>query len=137
MSDSNGVYFVPAFNGLQAPYNSTKISAGFIGIKHTTKKAHLVRALLESLAFRVHQLLNVMQTEADIAFEWIRVDGGVSKNDFILQTIANLTGKRVERPAFTEVSSLGCAFLAGIRAGKLIITITTCQSSVYKKIKYS
>ncbi|CAG7831140.1 unnamed protein product [Allacma fusca] len=114
---SNGVFFIPAFNGVQAPYNDTSASAGFIGVTATAKKAHMVRALLESIAFRVHQLLSVMHSEADFNFEYIRADGGVARNDFILQTIANLTGKRVERPTSTEATALGCALMAGIHAG--------------------
>ncbi|ODN03587.1 putative glycerol kinase 5 [Orchesella cincta] len=115
--DSGGVYFIPAFQGLQAPYNDNSAASGFLGLTQTTKKAHLVRALLESLAFRVQQLLNVLQSETDFEFDHIKIDGGVSNNDFICQTIANLTGKRVVRPVCKEMTALGSAFMAGVNIG--------------------
>jgi len=77
----------------------------------------MTRALLESLAFRVQQLLNVLESESDFEIDHIKVDGGVSNNDFVLQTIANLSGKPVIRPICREMTALGCAFMAGVNCG--------------------
>lgn len=75
--DSGGVYFIPAFQGLQAPYNDASAASGFLGVTEMTKKAHLVRALLESLAFRVQQLLNVLQSETDFEFDHIKYEKSI------------------------------------------------------------
>ncbi|OXA48798.1 putative glycerol kinase 5 [Folsomia candida] len=118
VEDTNDAYFIPAFSGLQAPYNDMTATSGFFGMSPTTTKAHLARALLESLAFRVAQLLNILQREAsDIEFDHIKVDGGVANNDFVLQTIADLTGKPVIRPVCRDMTALGCAFMAGVNCG--------------------
>ncbi|CAB3378540.1 Hypothetical predicted protein [Cloeon dipterum] len=114
---SGGVYFVPAFSGLQAPINDALAAAGFLGISPSTQKAHLVRALLESVAFRGAQLVQLMHQEIPIPVKGIRIDGGVSRNDFIAQMLADLTGLRVERATTCDHSALGAAFLAGIAAG--------------------
>ncbi|KAL0278744.1 UNVERIFIED_CONTAM: hypothetical protein PYX00_000474 [Menopon gallinae] len=115
--DTDGVCFVPSFSGLQAPVNDGLAAAGLIGIKPTTSKAHMIRAILESIVFRIEQLFQVMKSELDADFKVIRVDGGVSKNDFVCQLIADLTGTVVERADSTEMSVLGAVFLAGISAG--------------------
>ncbi|XP_026320540.1 putative glycerol kinase 5 [Hyposmocoma kahamanoa] len=115
--DSDGVYFIPAFSGLGPPYNDGSAASGFIGMKPTTTKSHLVRAVLESLAFRTAQLYSCVQAETSYNFHCIRLDGGVSNNDFIVQLVADLTGLRVERPVDVEMSSLGCAFIVGLQLG--------------------
>ncbi|XP_061721181.1 putative glycerol kinase 5 [Cydia pomonella] len=115
--DTDGVYFIPAFSGLGAPYNDGSAASGFVGMKPSTTKAHLVRAVLESLAFRIAQLFYCVREENNYQFNIIRVDGGVSNNDFIAQLVADLTGLRVERPVHTEMSSLGCAHVVGLQLG--------------------
>ncbi|CAK1584494.1 unnamed protein product [Parnassius mnemosyne] len=115
--DTDGIYFIPAFSGLGAPYNDCTAAAGFIGIKPSTVKAHLVRAILEAIAFRTVQLYACVRAETNYVFNDIRLDGGVSNNDFIAQLISDLTGLRVERPAQVEMSSLGCAHLVGLQLG--------------------
>nr|CAD7194093.1 unnamed protein product [Timema douglasi] len=117
VKDSDGVFFVPAFNGLQAPINDYQAAAGFIGLKPTTSKHHMVRAILESLAFRVVQLYDTLQQEAGCDCSLIRVDGGVSHNDFVCQLLADLIEIKVERPTSTEMSVLGVGFLAGLYSG--------------------
>ncbi|XP_059060800.1 putative glycerol kinase 5 [Achroia grisella] len=115
--DSDGVYFIPAFSGLGPPYNDGTAASGFIGMKPSTTRAHLVRAVLESLAFRTAQLYSCVRTETTIRFTSIRLDGGVSNNDFIAQLVADLTGLLVERPMDVEMSSLGCAHIVGLQLG--------------------
>ncbi|KAG7210298.1 hypothetical protein KM043_011840 [Ampulex compressa] len=117
VEDSDGVCFVPAFSGLQAPINDYTAAAGFLGVKPTTKKNHIVRALLESLAFRILLLYESLCEETEFTYTKIRVDGGVSKNDFIMQLLADLTGLEVERATSTEMSILGVAYLAGLQCG--------------------
>ncbi|KAJ0174116.1 hypothetical protein K1T71_010262 [Dendrolimus kikuchii] len=115
--DSGGVFFIPAFSGLGPPYNDGTAASGFIGVKPTSTRAHMVRAVLESLAFRTVQLYDCAKRETDYTFRNIRLDGGVSNNDFIAQLVADLTGLRVERPVHVEMSSLGCAHIVGLHLG--------------------
>ncbi|CAB3234977.1 unnamed protein product [Arctia plantaginis] len=115
--DTDGVYFIPAFSGLGPPYNDGTAASGFVGMKPSTSKAHLVRAVLESLAFRTAQLYACVKAETDYSFNVIRLDGGVSNNDFIAQLVADLTELRVERPVHVEMSSLGCAHIVGYTLG--------------------
>ncbi|XP_013137509.1 PREDICTED: putative glycerol kinase 5 [Papilio polytes] len=117
VSDTDGVYFVPAFSGLGPPYNDCTAGTGFVGIKPSTSKAHLVRAVLEALAFRTLQLVNCVRSETAYSLHTIRVDGGVANNEFVAQLVSDLTGLRVERAAHVEMSSLGCAHIVGLHLG--------------------
>ncbi|CAG5896953.1 unnamed protein product [Menidia menidia] len=117
VSDSDGVCFVPSFSGLQAPLNDPKACASFMGLKPSTTKNHLVRAILESVAFRNKQLYETMLRETNIPITKISVDGGVSSNDFIIQLTADLFGRKVIRPQHQEMSCLGAAFVAGLGVG--------------------
>ncbi|XP_004922481.2 putative glycerol kinase 5 isoform X1 [Bombyx mori] len=117
VTDTDGAFFIPAFSGLGPPYNDGTAASGFIGMKPSTTKAHLVRALLESLAFRTAQLYQCVRNETDYTFHSIRLDGGVSNNDFLAQLVSDLTGLRVERPVHVEMSSLGCAHIVGLHLG--------------------
>uniref|UniRef100_A0A1Y9H2M2 Glycerol kinase 5 n=1 Tax=Anopheles dirus TaxID=7168 RepID=A0A1Y9H2M2_9DIPT len=114
---TDGVLFVPAFSGLGPPIRDDNAGSGFIGIKPSTRKEHMVRALLESLAFRVALLYDCALKETGFSFTSIKVDGGVSKNDFICQTLADLTGIAVERGEVTDSSAMGAMFMAGLNAG--------------------
>uniref|UniRef100_A0A240PKQ7 Glycerol kinase 5 n=1 Tax=Anopheles christyi TaxID=43041 RepID=A0A240PKQ7_9DIPT len=115
--NSDGVLFVPAFSGLGPPIRDDTAGSGFIGIKPSTRKEHMVRALLESLAFRVALLYDCALRETGFSFTSIRVDGGVSKNDFICQTLADLTGIQVERGEVTDSTAMGAMFMAGLNCG--------------------
>ncbi|XP_045537418.1 putative glycerol kinase 5 [Papilio machaon] len=117
VSDTDGVYFIPAFSGLGPPYNDCTAGTGLVGIKPSTSKAHLVRAVLEAIAFRTVQLFHCIRSETSYTFHSIRLDGGVSNNDFIAQLVSDLTGLRVERPQQVEMSSLGCAHIVGLHLG--------------------
>jgi len=117
LNGNGGVYFVPGFHGLQAPVMDPSATAGFIGLSLVTTKEEMLRALLESIAFSQKQLVEAFLSETDYKFEKLVVDGGVARNDFILQMIANLTGLPVIRPDTVEMSVWGVASLAGLEVG--------------------
>ena len=94
MTSNGGVYFVPGFHGLQAPVMDPSATAGFIGLTLATTRQEMLRSLLESIAFSQKQLVEAFLSETDYKFEKLIVDGGVARNDFVLQMIANLTGRR-------------------------------------------
>ncbi|XP_076837757.1 glycerol kinase 5 isoform X1 [Brachyhypopomus gauderio] len=117
VEDSDGVCFVPSFSGLQAPVNDPRACAAFMGLKPSTNKCHLVRAILESVAFRNKQLFDVMLRETHIPITKIRADGGVCTNDFIMQLTTDLLGHKISRPCHFDMSCLGVAFVAGLGVG--------------------
>ena len=114
---SAGIYFVPAFSGLYAPYWDTKARGLIIGITRYSRKEHLVFAVLESIAFRVRDVIEAMISDSGIEPEAIKVDGGVSRNDCLLKLQADVLNKEVLRPENIETTSLGAAFAAGLAAG--------------------
>ncbi|XP_017781360.1 PREDICTED: putative glycerol kinase 5 [Nicrophorus vespilloides] len=116
--DSNdGVYFVPAFSGLGYPFCDDKTASGFLGIKPTTKKAHMLRAILESIVFRIVLQYELMKKEIKNEIETIYVDGGVSNNEFVCQLLADMSRLPVEKPRCSEMSAMGAAFIAGLNQG--------------------
>ncbi|XP_026557349.1 putative glycerol kinase 5 isoform X1 [Pseudonaja textilis] len=115
--NSGGVCFVPSFSGLQIPVNDPYACTSFMGITPTTTKKHLVRAVLESIAFRNKQLYDTITTELSIPAMSIRADGGVSKNSFVMQITSDLINKSINKPDSTDMSCLGAAFLAGLAIG--------------------
>lgn len=116
--DSNGTYFIPAFSGLQTPINDDKACASIIGIKPNTSKEHIVRAVLESLAFRSKLLFDTVLDETKTELKTsMRVDGGVCNNDFLMQLTADLLGVSLDRPSDLDMASVGAAFLAGLAVG--------------------
>ncbi|KAB0374309.1 hypothetical protein FD755_014565 [Muntiacus reevesi] len=117
LEDSEGVYFVPSFSGLQAPLNDPCACASFMGLKPSTNKYHLVRAILESIAFRNKQLYEMMQKEIHIPVRKIRADGGVCKNSFVMQMTSDLINETIDRPVHVDMSCLGAASLAGLAVG--------------------
>nr|XP_054369951.1 putative glycerol kinase 5 [Mirounga angustirostris] len=117
LEDSEGVCFVPSFSGLQAPLNDPCACASFMGLKASTNKYHLVRAILESIAFRNKQLYELMQKEIHIPVTKVRADGGVCKNNFVMQMTSDLINVNIERPINLDMSCLGAAFLAGLAVG--------------------
>ncbi|XP_057171996.1 putative glycerol kinase 5 isoform X4 [Ursus arctos] len=117
LEDSEGVCFVPSFSGLQAPLNDPCACASFMGLKPSTNKYHLVRAILESIAFRNKQLYELMQKEIHIPVTKVRADGGVCRNNFVMQMTSDLINANIERPVNIDVSCLGAASLAGLAVG--------------------
>lgn len=115
--DSGGVYVVPAFVGLGAPYWNPYARGTIVGITRGTSLNHLVRATLESIAFQAADLLGLMEEESGIPLKTLKVDGGASGNDFLMQVQADLLRARVQRPKNIETTSLGAAYLAGLAVG--------------------
>ncbi|XP_042314581.1 putative glycerol kinase 5 isoform X3 [Sceloporus undulatus] len=115
--NSGGVCFVPSFSGLQIPVNDPYACTSFMGITASTTRKHLVRAMLESIAFRNKQLYDTITRDVSILPTSIRADGGVSKNNFVMQMTSDLINKKINRPVSTDMSCLGAAFLAGLAVG--------------------
>lgn len=118
VEDTDGVYFVPAFSGLQAPINDDKACSLMLGMQPTTTRAHLVRATLESIAFRFKLLYETVLHETKVPLSHVRVNGGVSNNDFIVQLMSDLTDQVIDRSEQREnMTSQGTAFFAGLAMG--------------------
>jgi glycerol kinase len=117
VADTGGVYLVPAFVGLGAPHWDAFARGAITGITRGTTAAHLVRAALEGIAFQVCDILEAMEADAGIRLQELRVDGGASRNDFLMQFQADLLGVPVVRPQVHETTALGAAYLAGLGAG--------------------
>jgi glycerol kinase len=115
--DTGGVYFVPAFVGLGAPYWDSYARGAIVGLTRDTGRAHLARAALEAIAFQTRDVLETMRRDSGIALEVLRVDGGAAVNDFLCQFQADVLGVAVERPAVSETTALGAAYLAGMATG--------------------
>ena len=117
VADNGGVYLVPAFAGLGAPHWDPYARGTIVGITRGTTSAHIARAALESIAYQVADLLDAMAADSGIALAELRVDGGAATNDMLMQTQADLLGVPVVRPAVTETTALGAAYLAGLAVG--------------------
>jgi glycerol kinase len=117
VGDTGGVYFVPAFVGLGAPYWDMYARGTILGLTRGTTGAHLARAALEAIAFQSRDVLEVMAAEAGVRVSELRVDGGAAANDFLCQFQADIMNVTVVRPKVIETTSLGAAYLAGLGAG--------------------
>ncbi len=117
VADAGGVYIVPAFAGLGAPHWDQYARGTIMGITRGTSKAHFARAGLESIAFQVADILDVMKADSGIPIEELRVDGGASANNLLMQFQADLLRAPVVRPKVTETTALGAAYLAGLAVG--------------------
>ncbi len=115
--DTNGCFVVPAFTGLGAPYWDQYARGAVLGLTRGVNRNHVVRATLESLAYQTADVLEAMQKDAGIGLTALRVDGGASANDFLMQFQSDVVGVPVERPACIETTALGAAFLAGLAVG--------------------
>jgi glycerol kinase len=115
--DSNKVFFVPSFVGLGAPYWDNQARACISGMARNTKKAHIVRAALESIAYQVKDLIDLMVENANIPFREMRVDGGPTRNNFLMHFQSDMLKKEVVRSNIEEISALGSAFMAGLACG--------------------
>jgi len=114
---SNGVYVIPAFTGLGAPYWDPYARGAIVGISRGTSANQIIRATLESIAYQTKDVLEAMQADSGSTLQGLRVDGGACANNFLMQFQADILGTRVERPAVLEVTAMGAAFLAGIAVG--------------------
>jgi len=117
VEDTNGCYVVPAFTGLGAPYWDQYARGTIVGITRGVNKYHIIRATLESMAYQVRDVLDVMEKDSGIVLSLLNVDGGASTNDFLMQTQADFCNVRVERPKCVETTALGVAYLAGLAVG--------------------
>jgi len=117
VTDSNGIYFVPAFTGLGAPYWEPDARAAIFGLSRESTKAHITRAALEAQAFQTLDLMDAMQKDSGYKPEILRVDGGLTANNFVCQFIADMLDCPVDVPGNLETTALGAAYLAGLGAG--------------------
>lgn len=117
VAGNGGVYFVPAFTGLGAPHWQGAARGLICGMTRDTGRAHLVRAALESIAYQTRELIDAMEADAGAPLEELRVDGGASANNFLMQFQADILGRRIVRPADIETTALGAAYLAGLATG--------------------
>jgi len=117
VESTDGVYFVPAFTGLGAPHWDQRARGTLVGMTRGTRKAHVVRATLESIAFQTRDVAEAMEADAGIDMNRLRVDGGAVKNNFLCQLQADIIGRDVVRPEVDETTALGAAYAAGLAVG--------------------
>lgn len=115
--DTNGVYFVPAFVGLGAPYWNSDARGVLCGLSRGTTREHIARSALEAIAYQVNAVIEVMEADSDIKINTLKVDGGACENNFLMQFQSDITDCEVLRPICIETTALGCAYLAGLRTG--------------------
>jgi glycerol kinase len=117
VADNGGVYFVPAFSGLYAPYWNDAARGAIVGLTQYANRGHLARAVLEATAFQTADVLRAMERDAGVQLDTLRVDGGMSGDDLLMQFQADIVNRPVVRPAVTETTALGAAFAAGLAVG--------------------
>ncbi len=117
VKDSNGVYLVPAFTGLGAPYWDPYARGALFGLTRGVRVDHIIRAALESIAYQTRDVLDAMQQDSGERLKSLRVDGGAVANNFLMQFQADILGTQVERPQMRETTALGAAYLAGLACG--------------------
>ncbi|WPU92404.1 glycerol kinase GlpK [Mucilaginibacter sabulilitoris] len=117
VNDTQGVYFVPAFAGLGAPYWKPDVRGTIVGLSRGTTASHIARAALESIAFQTMDVLKAMEADSGMEIKELRVDGGATKNDLLMQFQSNLLNCKVIRPNVVETTALGAAYLAGLAVG--------------------
>lgn len=117
VSSTNGVYVVPAFTGLGAPYWDPYARGAILGLSRGANRNHIVRATLESIAYQTRDVLEAMQADSGSKLQYLRVDGGATANNFLMQFQSDILDVNVERPVVKEVTALGAAYLAGLAVG--------------------
>lgn len=117
VDDTNGVYLVPAFSGLGAPHWNAEARGTIVGLSRGANDAHLARAALESIAYQTYDILVAMESDSETKIHELRVDGGATANNFLMQFQADILQSDVIRPAVTETTAMGAAFLAGLATG--------------------
>jgi glycerol kinase len=117
LDHSEGVYLVPAFVGLGTPYWDSEVRGAIFGLTRGTTPSHLIRATLESTAYQTKDVLSVMEQDSGIRLKALRVDGGMVRNNFLMQFQSDMLGVQVERPVVQETTALGAAYLAGLAVG--------------------
>lgn len=117
VEDNQGVYLIPAFSGLGAPYWEMNRKASIHGLTFATTKNHLVRAALETIPYQIKDVIGAMETDAGLLLNQLMVDGGITGNRFVVQFLSNQLNRKVVISGFPEVSALGAAYMAGLKAG--------------------
>lgn len=117
VEDTNGVYLVPAFSGLGAPHWNADARGTLVGLSRGANDAHIARAALESIAYQTYDIIVAMQNDSKTNIQELRVDGGATANNFLMQFQADIVQSNVIRPAITETTAMGAAFLAGLATG--------------------
>ncbi|MEI6860170.1 MAG: glycerol kinase GlpK [Shewanella sp.] len=117
VEDTNGVYLVPAFVGLGAPYWQPNARGALVGLTRGSNRNHIIRAALEAIAYQSRDLLEAMTKDSGVMLKQLNVDGGAVANDFLMQFQADITNVKVNRPLVTETTAMGAAFLAGLAVG--------------------
>ena len=115
--DTNGCYVVPAFTGLGAPHWNPHARGTIVGLTRGVNKYHIIRATLDSIAYQVNDILSAMEADANIPLAQLKVDGGASANNYLMQTQSDLSGAPVVRPGCVETTAMGAAYLAGLAVG--------------------
>ena len=114
MEDSNGIYVIPAFTGLGAPYWDQYARGAIIGITRGCNREHIIRATLESIAYQTYDVLKAMENDMQESLKSLRVDGGACANSFLMQFQADILDTQVLKPDCIETTALGAAYLAGL-----------------------
>ena len=117
VKDTNGCYVVPAFTGLGAPHWDQYARGTIVGLTRGCNKYHIIRATLDSLCYQVNDVLHAMEADSGIAMKALKVDGGACANNYLMQTMADISNLPVERPCCVETTALGAAYLAGLAVG--------------------
>ena len=117
VADNAGVYLVPAFSGLGAPHWDMKRKASISGLTFGTTKNHIVRAALESIPYQIKDVIVAMEEDVNLELQQLMTDGGITSNKFVLQFLADLLERSVVNIGMADVSALGAAYLAGLKAG--------------------
>src|SRR6202045_3223311 len=117
VNDNGGIYFVPAFSGLYAPYWKENARGVIVGLTQYANKGHLARAVLEATAFQTREVVEAMEKDSGIKLEVLRTDGGMVQNDLLMQFQADILDRQVVRPAVQETTALGAAYAAGLATG--------------------
>ena len=117
VKDTNGCYVVPAFTGLGAPHWDQYARGTIVGLTRGCNKNHIIRATLDSLCYQVNDVLHAMEADSGIAIKALKVDGGACANNYLMQTMADISNLPVERPCCVETTALGAAYLAGLAVG--------------------
>ncbi len=134
VEDNGGVYIVPAFSGLYAPYWKENARGVITGLTRYANKGHLARAVLEAVAFQTREVVEAMEQDSGIALEVLRVDGGMVANDLLMQFQADILNRQVVLPAIEETTSLGAAYAAGLAVGFFSSTDELCALWQKKKV---
>ena len=117
VSDTNGCYVVPAFTGLGAPHWDAYARGSILGLTRGVNKYHIIRATLDSIVYQTNDVLSAMASDSGISLSALKVDGGASANNYLMQTQADISDAPVLRPACVETTAMGAAYLAGLAVG--------------------